>query len=395
MKSLIYFCCGLFMLAACGVQMQTQNLVDEWGNTYDQEQQQVFTDKEVFSNQTADVWGLEKTDCKHFSRIDTLAYKGKSSIKLQWNKTGSCAWLGFGIGWNGYAAKDLTPVMQNGKITFFIRAIKGTQFVPTLIFLLEDYSGIQTATLFKAKYLERYPIDEAWQKVSIPLSGFLEAAGPKSDFSNIKSLNVECQGEGAILIDEIYIEEGSKLNGGVSKKFGQTITQTFPALIFEDDMQYAWGLGNYSGRKIQIDSQVYLMGNAALHMQWNITTLPNVNNQLGFNWEQWQAIALYDSVAAYSLSMYIYAPNKLNLNMLQIGFESYAGEQVNIGLNQTYVSNTEFIDKQGNKWLKVRIPLAAFDWEKTQFNVQKFKQLLITFTQEGELWIDHIQLEKN
>jgi hypothetical protein len=81
--------------------------------------------------------------------------------------------------------------------------------------------------------------------------------------------------------------------------------------------------------------------------------------------------------------------------MLQIGFESYAGEQVNIGLNQTYVSNTEFIDKQGNKWLKVRIPLAAFDWEKTQFNVQKFKQLLITFTQEGELWIDHIQLEKN
>ena len=395
MKSLIYFCCGLFMLAACGVQMQTQNLVDEWGNTYDQEQQQVFTDKEVFSNQTADVWGLEKTDCKHFSRIDTLAYKGKSSIKLQWNKTGSCAWLGFGIGWNGYAAKDLTPVMQNGKITFFIRAIKGTQFVPTLIFLLEDYSGIQTATLFKAKYLERYPIDEAWQKVSIPLSGFLEAAGPKSDFSNIKSLNVECQGEGAILIDEIYIEEGSKLNGGVSKKFGQTITQTFPALIFEDDMQYAWGLGNYSGRKIQIDSQVYLMGNAALHMQWNTTTLPNVNNQLGFNWEQWQAIALYDSVAAYSLSMYIYAPNKLNLNMLQIGFESYAGEQVNIGLNQTYVSNTEFIDKQGNKWLKVRIPLAAFDWEKTQFNVQKFKQLLITFTQEGELWIDHIQLEKN
>jgi hypothetical protein len=395
MKSLIYFCCGLFMLAACGVQMQTQNLVDEWGNTYDQEQQQVFTDKEVFSNQTADVWGLEKTDCKHFSRIDTLAYKGKSSIKLQWNKTGSCAWLGFGIGWNGYAAKDLTPVMQNGKITFFIRAIKGTQFVPTLIFLLEDYSGIQTATLFKAKYLERYPIDEAWQKVSIPLSGFLEAAGPKSDFSNIKSLNVECQGEGAILIDEIYIEEGSKLNGGVSKKFGQTITQTFPALIFEDDMQYAWGLGNYSGRKIQIDSQVYLMGNAALHMQWNTTSLPNVNNQLGFNWERWQAIALYDSVVAYSLSMYIYAPNKLNLNMLQIGFESYAGEQVNIGLNQTYVSNTEFTDKQGNKWLKVRIPLAAFDWEKTQFNVQKFKQLLITFTQEGELWIDHIQLEKN
>jgi hypothetical protein len=160
-------------------------------------------------------------------------------------------------------------------------------------------------------------------------------------------------------------------------------------------MQYAWGLGNYSGRDIQLDSQVYLMGSTALHMQWNTASLPNVNNQLGFNWERWQAIALYDSVAAYSLSMYIYAPNKLNLNKLQVGFESYTGEQVNIGLNQTYVSNTEYTDKQGNKWLKVRIPLAAFDWEKTQFNVQKFKQLLITFTQEGELWIDHIQLEKN
>ncbi len=394
MKNLIYFSCGLLMLAACGIQMQTQNLVDEWGNTYDQEQQQVFTDKEIFSNQTADIWGLEKTECKNFTRVDTLSYQGKSSLQLQWNKTGSCNWLGFGIGWNGYAAKDLTPVMQSGFLTFYIRAIKGIQFVPTLIFLLEDYSGVQTATLFKAKHLTRYPINEEWQKVSIPLSGFMEAAGPKSDFSNIKSLNVECQGEGAILIDEISIEAGTKLNSGVSKKFGQTITQKFPALVFEDNMRYAWGLGNFLGRNMQLDSQVYLMGSAALHMQWNMRSLLNVNNQLGFNWETWQAISLADSMQAYGLSMYVYAPQKLSLNNLQMGFESYAGEQVHINLNPSYLSDMDYPDKQGRIWKKLQLPFSVFDWEKSNFNTQKFKQLLITFTQEGELWIDHIQIEK-
>jgi len=395
MKRISYLTWCLIFLSACGIHMQTQNLVDEWGNTYDLEKQQVFTDKEIFSNQTADIWGLEKTDCKHFSRIDTLAYKGKSSIKLQWNKTGSCAWLGFGIGWNGYAAKDLTPVMQNGNITFYIRAIKGTQFVPTLIFLLEDYSGIQTAALFKAKYLERYPIDEAWQKVIIPLSAFLEAAGPKSDFSNIKSLNIECQGEGGILIDEIFIEEGNKAKAKKNQKFGQTTTQTFPALIFEDNMQYAWGLGTYLGRTIQLDSQIYLMGTSALHLSWDLIKNSHVNNQIGFNWERWQAIALPDSIDAYSLSFFVYMPNLSELNKIQIGFESYSGEQVNIGLNQSFLSELQQIDRQGKKWQKVRIPLSAFDWNKAKFNTQNFKQLLITFLQEGELWIDHIQLEKN
>jgi hypothetical protein len=138
--------------------------------------------------------------------------------------------------------------MEKGSIDFYIRAIKGKQFIPTLIFLLEDYSGVQTAALLKAKHLSNYPINEEWQKVSIPLSTFLQASKPLSDFSNIKSLNIECQGEGAFLIDKIEIGGTNERNGS-NKKFGSGITQKFPAPIFKDALPYGWGFGNYKGKK--------------------------------------------------------------------------------------------------------------------------------------------------
>lgn len=394
MKPFLYIVLCIVLFAGCGVRMQHLELVDEWGNSFNNERQQQFADKEIFSNLSADIWGLEQTDCKHFSRIDSVSFKGKSSLMLQWNKAGNCPWIGFGIGWNGYAAKDLTSVMQTGNITFYIRAINNIQYIPTLIFLLEDYSGVQTAAPFKAKYLERYPINVEWQKVTIPLSAFLKANAPLSDFSNIKSLNVECQGEGAVFIDEIFIEEGIAKNKNKIEKFGESITKKLPAIIFNDHMQYAWGLGKIDGREVTIDNHVYLTGNASLQLKWRTKTIPNLNKQLGFNWERWQAISLPDSINSYQLTFYLFAPNIKDVNNLQIGFESYTGEFVNVSLNQSLMDKQYHLDKQGRIWQKFIIPFSLFNWNDAKFNTQRFKQLVITFSQEGNVWIDQIQLEK-
>jgi hypothetical protein len=111
--------------------MQKTQLTDEWGGTYANTAVNEFQDRDIYNDQTVDVWGMEKTDCKNFSRIDTISFSGKSCLSVSWNRTGNCPWIGFGIGWNGYAAKDLSDVMSSGSIDFYIRAIQGKQFIPT------------------------------------------------------------------------------------------------------------------------------------------------------------------------------------------------------------------------------------------------------------------------
>jgi hypothetical protein len=388
-KAIIYILFLSVITVGCGIRMQTQQLTDEWGGTYANNAVKEFQEKEIYNDQTVDVWGMEQTDCKNFSRVDTISFSGKSCLSLTWNRTGKCPWIGFGIGWNGYAAKDLTEVMEKGSIDFYIRAIKGKQFIPTLIFLLEDYSGVQTAALLKAKHLTHYPIDEEWQKVSIPLSTFLQAAKPLSDFSNIKSLNVECQGEGAFLIDKIEVG-GANVSNGSSVKFGKAITQNFPAFIFKDAAPYSWGFGNYKGKLIEMVSNPTFGGNQAIHLKWNDAESGKQLRQFGMNWEHWQAIGLPDSVQTYALQFYINTNEVNTINNLKIGFESYNGKVILLPIKQGYLS----ISNNGN-WQKVTIPFSEFNFETSGFDINRFKQFLVEFTGSGELWLDEISLQKS
>jgi len=391
MKKLVVFYFVLFvLLSACGIHMQQTVLVDEWGSTYDSKSSREFQDREVYSDQSVDVWGLEKTDCKNFARIDSISYSGKSSLSISWDKTGKCPWIGFGIGWNGYAPKDLSDVMATGSIDFYMRAIEGKQFIPTLIFLLEDYAGVQTATVLKAKQLQRYPIDTQWQKVSIPLSAFLQAAAPLSDFSNIKSLNIECQGSGAFLFDELKIG-GAEIKPGSSQKFGQVTATNYPIVLFHDELTYAWGLGNYPGRNITLTSDEYYSGNKGLNLKWNEQEMGKGNRQMGLNWDHWQAIAIKDSMSQLSLHFFVKGNYPAALGQLQVGFESYNGKSnlVNVASNYTKPS------KLKENWMEVTIPFADFNFDKNGFDINRFKQFLIQMNGIGDVWIDEISIQKN
>jgi hypothetical protein len=389
-KFTIYLFLLIFTLSNCGIRMQKTQLTDEWGGTYANNAVNEFQDREIYKDLTVDVWGMEKTDCKNFTRLDTLSYSGKSCISITWNKEGKCPWIGFGIGWNGYAAKDLTDVMASGSIDFYIRAIQGKQFIPTLIFLLEDYSGVQSATVLKASQLSHYPIDEEWQKVSIPLQKFLKSAKPLCDFSNIKSLNIECQGAGAFLIDKIEIG-GANFKNINSKKFGIATTQNFPATIFHDELPFAWGLGNYVGKNISLDSTKHYAGNKSIYLKWNEQESGNQTRKIGMNWEHWQAISFPDSLKNYSLKFYINSADVIAFKNLFIGFESYNGKNVMMPIKKEYLASLP----NNKDWKMVNIPFTEFDFTKDGFNIIKFKQLIIEFNNSGELWLDEITIEQN
>jgi hypothetical protein len=247
---------------------------------------------------------------------------------------------------------------------------------------------VQTAALLKAKHLTRYPIDEEWQKVSIPLNSFLQAAKPLSDFSNIKSLNLECQGEGAFLIDKIEVG-GAISNFANTTKFGKTTTQIFPATIFKDELPYAWGLGNYKGKLIELSTNKSYEGTKSIHAKWNQDESANQIRQIGMNWEHWQAIAFPDSIQNYVLQFYINNPDKVNLNNIKIGFESYNGKSVFMPTKPNYVSPSSNTD-----WQLVSIPFSEYNFIEAGFDINRFKQLIIEFNNSGEVWLDEISLKK-
>jgi hypothetical protein len=259
-----------------------------------------------------------------------------------------------------------------------------------LIFLLEDYAGVQSATVLKASQLSHYPIDEEWQKVSIPLQSFLKSAKPLCDFINIKSLNVECQGEGAFLIDKIEIG-GTNSTDKSNKKFGVATTQSFPATIFHDELPFAWGLGEYKGKTILLNNNKTFAGNQSIYLKWNEQESGKQTRKIGMNWEHWQAISFPDSLKNYSLRFYL-SSAEINANKnLNIGFESYNGKNVMIPIKQAYITSL-----QNNKdWQMVNIPFTEFDFSKEGFDITRFKQLIIEFNKSGELWLDEISIEQN
>lgn len=389
-KSIIYLFLLIISLSNCGIRMQKTQLTDEWGGTYANTAVNEFQDRDIYNDQTVDVWGMEKTDCKNFSRIDSISFSGKSCLSVSWNRTGNCPWIGFGIGWNGYAAKDLSDVMSSGSIDFYIRAIQGKQFIPTLIFLLEDYSGVQSATVLKASQLSHYPIDEEWQKVSIPLQTFLKSSKPLCDFSNIKSLNIECQGTGAFLIDKIEIGGANSKNIN-SKKFGITTTQIFPATIFHDELPFAWGLGNYIGKNISLDSTKIYAGSKSIYLKWNELESGKQTRKIGMNWEHWQAISFPDSLKNYSIKFYVSSDNFNTSKNLNIGFESYNGKTTMMPIKQEYITSLP----SNKDWQMITIPFTEFDFIKEGFDITRFKQLFIEFNNSGELWLDEITIEQN
>jgi hypothetical protein len=367
----------------CGVSMHPLELVDEWGNTYSDKQNIQTQSETIFDENATDIWGLEKTNCKDFSKFDSLAKTGKTCLHLQWNKAENCPWLGMGIGWNGYVAKDISDWMKNGSLCFDFRSTQGSAFIPTLIFLFEDYNGKQAAAVLKSSHLSNYPITENWQKVAVPLSLFLENNSTKCDFSFIKSLNIEFQGSGNFLIDNIELVRQKK-QSIVRKKYGETITASFPVLLFDGNISNHWGFGQFQNSLIELDTSILYNNKPSIHVKLFDTTQQTTFNEIGMSWEDWQSTSFADSLS----NLYISIVLKGNSEMVSLGFESFKGEKTRVPLNE------KFLYKEALGWKTYLIPLTAFEFQKLNFQTCCFKQFICTFNQKGEVILGSIQIIK-
>lgn len=341
---------------------------------------------DVFRDASRDVWGLEKDGCKDLAWVTEPVYAGEGALRLEW-APGGCPWTGMGIGWAGWQGKDLRDAMETGALRFRIRSVSGTTHVPLIIFLLEDYSGVMSSSVFGTHCLEKYPLDEVWQEAVLPLSSF-NWKRQGCDVSNIKQLVLELQGEGSVYIDEMEIVPYVPRVIPGRREFPPSVAPLFDGItaVFEDYLAHGWGWGAYPYRTFAIEDGGGVEGGAGIHMQWMTGWQPCPERRLGMSWTAWRGVDFRGAPDAQLRFMVRSDAPDAGVTGLRVGFEGWDG-----AVSTVSVDSLVTIDRQ---WRWVNVPLSSMPFARDRVDPARIRQLIFEVSpgSRGDVWIDQIRI---
>ena len=331
-----------------------------------------FVEPEIFDEDFSDVWGIEDIVCKKASISERITATGDRAIKVEWNRNEKdCIWAGFGIGWDGYAGKDLSELIPFAAIQFQVRTIKGRMFGLPVVLTLEDYSGGMGFAYTGNKYFERSYIDEKWQKVTVPLSSF-DMEVENLDPSNIKQLMFELQQGGGLYFDDVQVVmyEAPVVEPWHIEETRDNPT-AFPITLFDDAFinDNGWGLMKDECRDLKIE-------NGAIQASWNAEASCGAI-QMGISWNKWLPVDMTNIERDVQLSLSLKPTSKSKTGKILVQFQDYSGK----------LSEGQTIDTDKDLTSIIPLDLLLEGLEKTTI-----KQVIFTFQGNGEVMVDDISL---
>lgn len=341
----------------------------------------------IFYDDTRDVWGLEKDDCKKASITEEIVHSGQRAIKLQWDLNApGCTWAGIGIGWDGYAGKDLSSIFHHAAIAFYARSVQGRMFSLPFVLTLEDYSGGMGFCYTSNKYFERTAIDEEWQRVIVPLIDF-DLETENLDLTNIKQLQIELQQNGAVYLDQIELiyftpEPPQPWMVEVER---QNPT-AFPITLFDREFvnNNGWGMIADDCQDFQIIAAEGASQGKAISAHWQVTDDCH-HVEFGVSWNRWFPVDLQPALQTSAISFKVNYPSNSPLGAITVGFEDYDRAKSSVVLSEAHVQGSV----ASNQWLTVVIPLSELQEGNNPANI---KHLYMAFTGTGKTLIDDLRL---
>ncbi len=342
----------------------------------------------IFRDKSSDMWGLETDSCKKAKLTSEVTHSGTEAIDLQWDRNaGGCIFAGIGIGWDGYVGKDLTSLMDYAAIQFYVRSKSGRMFGLPIVLTLEDYSGGMGFAYTDNKYFERTTIDEEWQRVAVPLKDF-DMKTENLDPSNIKQLQLELQQSGDIYLDDIelvFFEQEPMVPWMFEEILPDPLAT--PIAIFDDGFVHgnSWGMLRDKCQNFGIEGGTTAKeGAAAIHATWEEKDDCRLM-AFGASWNNWRPIDFTDVLVSKAFTFYIkMASGSASSLPVNVGMEDYDRKQTMVRLDGKYVEGGTY----DSNWRLVKIPLS--DLPKN-FDFTHAKQLMFTFEDSGEVYIDDIQ----
>ena len=351
----------------------------------------LIVESRIYDDDVTDVWGIQKDVCQEV-QVSDVAYSGNESLQLTWDRNAKgCDFSGIGIGWDGWAGKDLSLIMSTVAIQMHVRTQKGKAFGLPMVLTLIDYSEGMGFLYTTNKYFERVAIDEEWQKVTVPLSDF-EITKENLDPTNIKQLQIELQQSGSVYLDDIslvfYEPPPPQTPWLVEEKLTDPIAT--PKVIFDDEFANGngWGLIDNNCKTIEWTDQESNAGKKSLHLRWDSNTEGCSFNEFGVSWNKWKPVDMTSIRESVAIEFDVKTVEGTATEIpLKIGFEDYKGGKAFVSLAANFLEGNSF----GKAWQKVRVPLTAIP---SGVDFKNIKQAYFEMTEKGEIFLDNFRLEK-
>lgn len=344
----------------------------------------------IFKDDTLDMWGVEKDSCKDVRFVRDVTDEGDGALEMQWNRAG-CEWAGIGIGWDGWAGKDLSEIQSIAAFQFRVRSKKGRMFGLPIVLTLEDYSDVQSYAYTGNKYFERAAIDENWQTVRVPLSAFdFEKDG--IDPTNVKQLMMEFQGSAHIYMDEIKVVDYVAPPEEIWMEEPVYPDPTaLPQVLFDDAFinDHGWGVFSYGCQDIEYISEGIQSGSKAISAKWNYVDNEHCDNRaIGVSWAHWELVDVRPIMDKAAVSFYVKVPAATSEKTLPVDveLEAYDGRgSIKAPLSTDWVSGDSFT----GKWQEVTIPFSEM---KGNADLKSIKNLRFSLKEKGHVYLDNIRL---
>lgn len=344
----------------------------------------------LFKDDTLDIWGVEKDSCKNIRLVHDVTDKGDGALELEWDR-GECIWAGIGMGWDGWAGKDLSEIQQVAAIQMRVRNHKGRVFGLPIVLTLEDYSDVQSYAYVANKYFERTVIDEEWQTIRVPLAAFdFEKDG--IDPTNVKQLMFELQGSGHIYLDEVqmvdYVAPPEEIWMEEPVYPDPTV---LPQVLFDDAFinNHGWGIFNYGCQEIGYVTEAPQSGEKAISVKWNYVDNDHCDSRaIGVSWGNWQEVDVQSMMDKAVISFYVKVaqPSAAKALPVEVGLEAYDGRgMVKVPLSTDWISGDRFT----GEWQEVNIPFSKLEGKA---DLKKIKNLRFNFMEKGQIYLDNIRL---
>lgn len=344
----------------------------------------------IFKNDKTDVWGFEKDECKEVTLSTDIAHYGDKAIKLVWNRNAEgCTWAGIGIGWDRYAGKDLSTIMDHAAISMYVRTVSGRAFGLPFVLTLEDYSGGMGFCYTANKYFERTTLDEEWQNIIVPLADF-DIETEKLDVTNIKQLQIELQQSGAVYLDniELIFFTPQPQEPWMEEEVLPDPT-ALPITLFDDDFinNNGWGMITDRCQSFNVTGAESASGSMSIHAKWDVSVGDCELTQFGVSWNKWHPTnvkpLIQNGAIEFKLKMVSSVSGEdISIN---VGLEDYDRNKSFVNLQNAYSSTGRY----GQVWSTVTIPLSSLP---DVVDFKRVKHLYFEFLAGGECYIDDIRL---
>ncbi len=378
MRKHIYIAVFAWLLFACdGVRFQQQELYSRF-ETVDKENK---PEAVIFSDGLGTLWH-SLFYCGDFKVTKEQAYQGNSSIKISWDKSKGCEWIGFGNSFSNWTAVDMSEQRFHKALTFYVRAQDKVMGALPIVAALEDFSGGGSYHFIDTKkYLHGLQIDSVWRKVIVPLWDF-PVREEEVDIHSIKQMKFQLEGGGSFYLDEIKIvdytkEEFAKFRAEVEamKPKGNPNQLVYNPVTFDFD---AWSTGKTFCQELKQEKNE----SGVQNIVWTYEAKDCNWSKWGINWNGWYQINFRGITERATLEFkYTNSGNA----PFKIFLEDFNGKKQEIFSDKGKSTGQQEV---------VGIPLKDLNLEKNGFQLDQIKQLLFEGQGKGKVQIEYIKIRQ-